>query len=188
MFCMTSAYLLRIPSFPLLYLFWGAKNLFWGDCQLVIQHGKWMNMAQSWRISCTKTVDDDVFSMTMLNYVKLREDNGIPWKHYSNPQKNSFQVFPGCYAFPLVLSILGAKNPEMGVHGIHHTDLGDLLPCLELGIGQPNNAADEENVHHHLLHQNLPRSQVTIVTKVFPQKSWPKIGTPKLLLNSENWK
>jgi hypothetical protein len=38
-----------------------------------------------------------------------------------------------------------------------------------------------------LLHQNLPRSQVTIVTKVFPQKSWPKIGTPKLLLNSENW-
>ena len=37
-----------------------------------------MNMAQSWRIYCTKTVDDDVCSMTMLNYVKLREDNGIP--------------------------------------------------------------------------------------------------------------
>jgi len=53
-------------------------------------------MAQSWRIYCAKTVDDDVFSMTMLNYVRLREDNGIPGYHENTtatPKKIVFKCF-----------------------------------------------------------------------------------------------
>ena len=44
--------------------------------------------------------------------------------------------------------------PQKAVFGTQKKDPGKHL-SLELGIGQPKNAADEENVHHRLLHRNL---------------------------------
>ena len=133
---------------------------------------KWPNLGG---FTVLKTVDDDVFSMTMLNYVRLREDNGIPGYHENTtatPKKIVFKCFQDVMQSHLFYPFWCQKSCGSSWDPSH---LGDL-PCLELGIGQPNNAANEENVHHHLLHQNLPRSQVTIVTKVFPRKSWPKLG------------